>query len=57
MPLHLMKEFLQDLKEADDPKFVRHVLNHTLSEEGSFKPDRNDHRYDGLDDAWIRYVS
>jgi phosphatidylserine/phosphatidylglycerophosphate/cardiolipin synthase-like enzyme len=55
--VHLTKEFLKDLRDGDDGKFVRHVLNHTVNEDGTFRPDRDDHRYEGVDDAWIRYVS
>jgi len=57
MAVHLTKEFLKDLKDGDDGKFVRHVLNHTLAEDGTFRPDRDDHRYKGIENAWIRYVS
>jgi len=57
MPLKIMTEFLNDLKEVGDPKFVRHVLNHTIAEDGTLKPDKDDHRYDGIADGWIRYVT
>lgn len=57
MPVHLMKEFLNDLRESRDARFIRQVLNHTIGEDGAFSPDKDDHRYDGIKDAWIRYVS
>jgi hypothetical protein len=50
-------DFMKDLRDAADPKFVRHVLNHTIADDCSLKPDKDDHRYKGIDDAWIRYVT
>jgi hypothetical protein len=57
MPVHLTKEFLNDLRESRDGRFIRQVLNHTIGEDGAFTPNRDDHRYQGIKDAWIRYVS
>ncbi len=57
MPVHLTREFLNDLRVAQNTRFVREVLNHTVAHDGSFRPHRDDHRYDGIKDAWIRYVS
>jgi phosphatidylserine/phosphatidylglycerophosphate/cardiolipin synthase-like enzyme len=57
MPIYFCKEFLNDLRVAQDARFVREVFNHTVAEDGTFTSDRNDHRYDGIKDAWIRYVT
>src|ERR1044071_2870375 len=57
MPLHLTKEFLDDLKESRDARFIRQVLSHCIGEDGTFVHNRDDHRYDGIEDGWIRYVS
>lgn len=57
MTVHLTKEFLNDLREARDARFISKVLSRTVGEDGSFMPDRDDHRYDGIKDGWIRYVT
>ncbi len=57
MAVHITKEFLNDLREADDLRFVRQVLNHTIDRDGDFADDKDDHRYKDIDDAWIRCVS
>jgi phosphatidylserine/phosphatidylglycerophosphate/cardiolipin synthase-like enzyme len=55
--VYLRKEFLQDLQAAADLRIVRRVLKHVLTADGSFPIDADDHRYHGIKDAWIRYVS
>jgi len=50
-------EFINDLRESGDNRFIRQVLNHVLEKDGSFKSDADDHRYEGIEGAWIRYVS
>jgi hypothetical protein len=57
MPVFLTPEFLLDLKESKDARFIRSVLTHTITADGDFQPDPDDHRYKGIADAWIRYVS
>lgn len=57
MALRITIDFLNDLRESGDHRFVRQVLNHTIADDCTLKPDRNDHRYDGVADAWIRYVT
>lgn len=57
MPILFAREFLDDLIEAQDSKLLRRVLSHTVAEDGTFKADKQDHRYKGIKDAWIRYVS
>ncbi len=57
MNCYLTFQFLEDLRSADDPRFVRRVLQQLFDSSGEFKRGQNDHRYHGIDDAWIRYVS
>jgi len=57
MNVYITPEFINDLRESDDNRFIRQVLNHVLEKDGSFKSDADDHRYQGIKDAWIRYVS
>lgn len=57
MKVFITPEFINDLRESADAKFIRQVLNHTLQKDGSFRSDADDHRYSGIEDAWIRYVS
>lgn len=57
MKLFLTHQFLADLKEADDPRLVRRVLTQIYDADGEFRKGQNDHRFHGIEDAWIRYVS
>lgn len=57
MTVHFTREFLFDLREAKDVRFVDKVLSRTIGDDGSFTTDRDDHRYDGIKDGWIRYVT
>ena len=57
MAVHLMPRFIADLQRVQDGGFARRVLTKTLSREGAWTHHGNDHRYNGIDNAWIRYVS
>ena len=57
MAVHLMPRFIADLQSVQDGGFARRVLTKTLSQRGAWTHDRDDHRYGGIDNAWIRYVS
>ena len=57
MPAFLLPEFIADLQTHAEANFARRVLQKTLRADGSFRPDSNDHRYEGIDDVWIRHVS
>lgn len=57
MPVFLIPEFISDLQDHTDPHFARRVLQKTLRPDGTFREDTDDHRYEGIADAWIRYVS
>lgn len=57
MPLHFLPEFIADLQSHADANFAKRVLLKTVDQHGNFKEDADDHRYKGIADAWIRYVS
>ena len=57
MTVHLMPRFIADLKGVNDGGFARRVLRRTLSDEGTWTQHHEDHRYRGIENAWIRYVS
>ncbi|MCA3034211.1 MAG: hypothetical protein ING33_03230 [Rhodocyclaceae bacterium] len=57
MPIFLTPTLLEDLKTSQDARFIKRVLDHLCDENGDFPAGRDDHRYDGIPDAWIRYVS
>jgi len=57
MKVFLTPKFLDDLREADDHRFVRRVLQQVNGDDGEFRKGQNDHRYHGIKNAWIRYVS
>lgn len=57
MKIRIAPEFLMDLRNALNQDFVQRVLDCVLDQKGQFLPERNDHRYTGLQDAWIRYAS
>lgn len=50
-------EFIQDLARSGDANFASRVLAKVVSPEGDFESDADDHRYQGIDGCWIRYVS
>ena len=53
----LLPDFIADLQKNSAPHFARRVLQKTLQPNGSFRHDDDDHRYHGVTNAWIRYVS
>jgi hypothetical protein len=57
MKTKIAPEFLEDLKNALSSSFVQRVLDHVINKNGDFIEDREDHRYHGIQDAWIRYAS
>ncbi len=57
MPVFLLPNFIADLQNHANANFARRVLKKTLYPDGNFRPDTNDHRYEGIEGAWIRYVS
>lgn len=57
MKVYITPDFINDLRESGDLRFIRSVLNHTLNDDGTFRTDTDDHQYHGIKDAWIRYVS
>lgn len=57
MSVFLLPDFITDLQDHADANFARRVLKKTLSSDGKFARNADDHRYEGIDDVWIRYVS
>jgi phosphatidylserine/phosphatidylglycerophosphate/cardiolipin synthase-like enzyme len=57
MSLFIYDSFLTDLRDNGDANFAQRVLRKVLNANGTFRPDADDHRYGGIEDAWIRYVS
>lgn len=51
------REFIRDLIEHGDANFAKRVLAKAVSSQGDFVPDADDHKYNGIADVWIRYVS
>lgn len=51
------QQFVIDLVDSGDAQLPNRVFKKLFTEEGEFRPDRDDHRYRGIDDAWIRVVS
>ena len=57
MALYFYKQFLIDLTTVGDANCARRILSKVIDRQGEFSAGSEDHRYDGIDDAWIRYVS
>ena len=57
MTVYFLPQFLTDLSTHMDRHFARRVLQKTILRNGTFREDGDDHRYRGLPDVWIRYVS
>ena len=52
-----MPQLLEDLRAADDPRFVRRIIGQIVDADGGFKRGQNDHRFRGIENGWIRYIS
>lgn len=57
MALFIYDQFLKDLQNEGDAKFPRRVLSKVIDSNANFVSNSEDHRYSGIDNAWIRYVS
>lgn len=57
MNVYFLPSFIEDLKEFDGAHFARRVLAQVFDERGKFRIGQNDHRFHGIDNAWIRYIS
>lgn len=57
MTVFFCSDFIRDLAEHGDPNFASRVLSKVVNANGGFEPDADDHRFQGADGAWIRYVS
>lgn len=56
MPLYFCPEFIADLQNHGDANFAKRVLQKVI-DGTELRPDGKDHRYQGIQGAWIRYVS
>ena len=57
MSVLLLPQFIVDLQEKRSAHFASRVLEKTLHSDGSFLMDADDHRFKGVENAWIRHVS
>jgi len=58
MKVSLHSEFIADLINIGDGKVPSRVLRKLFDKGGNFiEQAKGDHRYEGIEDAWIRYVS
>ena len=57
MAVYFLPQFVADLAAHMDANFARRVLRRTILRNGAFREDGDDHRYHGVPNAWIRYVS
>lgn len=57
MAVYLLPEFIVDLQDHRNPNFAKRVLQKLFLPNGGFRSSADDHRYRGIDGAWIRYVS
>lgn len=55
--VNLLPNFISDLQEQSDANFARRVFMKLFDGDGDFREDGNDHRYHGIPNAWIRYIS
>ena len=55
--VYLHKSFLDDIASSKDASFVRRVFLILVAELRGKPNQSNDHRYQGINNAWIRYIS
>lgn len=55
--VNLLPSFISDLQIQNDANFARRVFMKLFDGDGDFREDGNDHRYHGIPNAWIRYIS
>jgi hypothetical protein len=57
MATYLCPEFVRDLIQHNDAHFASRVLSKVIGSDGEFASDADDHRYNGIEGGWIRYIS
>jgi phosphatidylserine/phosphatidylglycerophosphate/cardiolipin synthase-like enzyme len=57
MTVYFYDTFIRDLHEHGDSNFAQRVVRKIMNPNGTFRHDVEDHRFDGIENAWIRYVS
>lgn len=51
------RQFVIDIVGSGDAQLSNRVFKKIFTDGGEFRPDRDDHPYKGISDAWIRVVS
>lgn len=51
------RQFVDDLLGNSDAHFAKKIFSHVYAEVDGSANKKDDHRYHGIDDAWIRYAS
>lgn len=51
------RQFAADLLENGDPTFAKRMFSQLVDELDGSVNKKNDHRFEGIEDAWIRYAS
>lgn len=57
MSIFILPQFIEDLKSLDTMRTLGRVLESIFDNKFNLKRNRDDHRYRGIPDAWIRDVS
>lgn len=57
MRVKLTPTFLDDLRTIDDVRLHKKIYSDVFDERGHLKADRADHRYRGIEGAWIRHLT
>ncbi|QQP99555.1 hypothetical protein [Lysobacter enzymogenes] len=53
----LHRQFVNDLLGNGDAHFAKKIFGHVYAEAEGIANNKDDHRYHGIDNAWIRYAS
>lgn len=51
------QQFLSDLASSGDSRLAQRVFKKLFLDNGEFKSDRDDHKYKGIENGWIRVIS
>ena len=57
MAIYFCREFIRDLAQHPDAHFASKVMSKVCNADGEFEPAGNDHRYKGIEGAFIRWVT
>lgn len=51
------QQFLSDLASSGDSRLAQRVFKKLFLDNGEFRSDRDDHKYRGIENGWIRVIS